>query len=93
MKLYKRFKETERLEFILWDWFQWGNSNNALIHFFFTYGHSNGYTNEFTLNILCPWNWGWGKSVHNGHNRIHFACGLFSVYFDYLDKKSIIHAN
>ena len=89
MHFYKTFK-TERMELLFWDWYNWANPNNALIHFMFTYGCSNGYTNEFVFNILCPWDWGFGKSVHNGHVRRYFACGLFSLYFDYLDKKSIM---
>lgn len=92
IKIYKNFKD-DRMELCIPDWFGYRNPNNTLIHFFFTYGNSNGYTNEFCLDIVCPWNWGFYKNTHNGHARIFFGCGLFAFHFDYLSKKSIIHEN
>lgn len=73
-------------------WFNKGNSNNVLFHIGFSYGTANGYDKRFDFNFihLCRWHFYSEKSVHNGHARYAFGCGLISFFFDWTDKKSIV---
>ena len=72
-------------------YFNKGNINNCLIYFSLSYGVANGYEKRFEINIFS-WNrkFYFGKDTHNGHGRFSFDCRLFSFFFDYNDKKSII---
>ena len=80
-------------EFRMPDYYNKGNYNKSLLAIEFPYGTANGYERRFMFTLIQPRAWGWGKSTHNGHARFYFGCGLFTISFDWLDKKSIINHN
>ena len=87
MKFYKHNFEVSCPE-----WFNKGNVNNSLFHIGLSYGHANGYERRFEFNFfhLSKWNFYSEKFIHNGHARYAFSCGLFSFFFDWTNKKSIV---
>ena len=77
-------------EFRVPDYYNKGNYNNCLVYMTFPYGTANGYEKRFTLTLIHPVGFVWPYvDRYNGHARFHFGCGLFTISFDWLDKKSI----
>ena len=72
------------------DYYNKGNCNNCFLCLEFPYDTANGYEKRFTLTLIHPQGFVWPYiDKHNGHARFYFGCGLFTISFDWLDKKSI----
>ncbi len=83
---YKRFRLT------LPSYSNKGNCNNCLIYIEFPYGTANGYSKWFVFTLIDLNGFCWPYvDKYNGHSRFYFGCGLFTISFDWLDKKSIIN--
>ena len=88
---YKHFKNG--VEIIIPDWNGWKCKSSSLLSLYIPYGSANGYVKMFYLSIFNPMDWSIGISKHNGHARFWIGVGLFSLFFDWLDEKSIIILN
>lgn len=95
MGFYKVFRvANERIEVECPALFGWGNCNTCLLSFEFTYGTANGYEKRFAFTFLSPFGFHLPfVDKFNGHARFSFGCGLFTIFFDWLDKKSILQRN
>jgi hypothetical protein len=72
------------------DYYGKGNCNNCLFCLEFPYGTANGYEKRFIFTLLHPKGFCWPYvNKYNGHARFQFGCGLFTISFDWLNKKSI----
>lgn len=86
--------ENEKFELIAPRYINKGNYNNCLLFLRVPYGTANGYLKVFTFTFFQPL--GVYKpeiDKYNGHARFNFGCGLFTISFDWLDKKSIVKNN
>lgn len=69
----------------------WKNHNTCLFRIEFPYGVANGYEKRFSLALINPLGFHLlFVDKYNGHARFSFGCGLFTIFFDWLDKKSIL---
>lgn len=80
-----------KIELNVFDWHRNENQNNCFISFRMEYGTANGYTKLFNLTFLHPRGF-WKPEItkHNGHARFAIGLGIFTLFFDWLDKESII---
>lgn len=71
------------------DFYGWNNNNTALLTIEFSYGLANGYLKEFCLSFFNLSGFYIHKDSYNGHARFSCGCYIFSLQFDWFDKKSV----